>query len=43
MEQNKVIDITKNTDDRIEKFSNIDAEIEIIGCRLWDNRHYEKV
>ena len=43
MEQNKVLNIAKNTDDQIEKFSNIDAEIAIIGCILWDNRNYEKV
>ena len=33
----------KNFDDKIEKFSNIDAEIAIIGCILWDNRNYEKI
>ena len=24
-------------------FSNIDAEIALIGCILWDNRNYEKI
>ena len=43
MEQNKVLNIAKNNEDQIEKFSNIDAEIAIIGCILWDNRNYEKV
>ena len=43
MEQNKVLNITKNDNDQIEKFSNIDAEIALIGCILWDNRNYEKV
>ena len=43
MEQNKVLNIAKNTEDQIEKFSNIDAEVAIIGCILWDNRNYEKV
>ena len=27
----------------INKFSNIDAEIALIGCLLWDNRNYEKI
>ena len=33
-----------NTDSKnLEKFQNIDAEIAIIGCLLWDNRSYEKI
>ena len=24
-------------------FSNIDAELAVIGCILWDNKNYEKV
>ena len=43
MEENKILNISKNKDDQVEKFSNIDAEIAIIGCILWDNRNYEKV
>ena len=43
MEQNKIFNITKSTDDQIEKFSNIDAEVALIGCILWDNRNYEKI
>jgi len=43
MEQNKILNIAKKTDDQIEKFSNIDAEVALIGCILWDNRNYEKV
>ena len=27
----------------IDKFENIDAEIAIIGCLLWDNNNYEKI
>ena len=27
----------------IDKFENIDAEIAIIGCLLWDNNNYEQV
>ena len=26
----------------IDKLTNIDAEIAVIGCILWDNRSYEK-
>ena len=25
------------------KFQNIEAEIAVIGCLLWDNRNYEKI
>ena len=27
----------------IDKLTNFDAEIAIIGCLLWDNRSYEKI
>ena len=27
----------------IDKFQNIEAEIAIIGCLLWDNKNYEKI
>jgi len=43
MEQNKVLNIAKNTEDQIERFSNTDAEVALIGCILWDNRNYEKI
>jgi len=43
MEQNKILNIAKKTDVQIEKFSNIEAEVALIGCILWDNRNYEKV
>ncbi len=43
MEQNKIIKISENEDNRIEGLSNIDAEIALIGCLLWDNRNYEKI
>ena len=29
--------------ENIDKLTNIDAEIAIIGCLLWDNRSYEKI
>ena len=37
--------INSNNDKSNEdsNFSNIDAEIALIGCILWDNRNYEKV
>tara|TARA_Y100000590_G_C15729613_1_gene1016511 strand:- start:1217 stop:2731 length:1515 start_codon:yes stop_codon:yes gene_type:complete len=31
------------TNENIDKLTNIDAEIAIIGCLLWDNRSYEKI
>ena len=42
MDQSQVLNISKK-DDKIEKFSNIDAEVALIGCILWDNRNYEKI
>ena len=43
MEQGSVVKISDNKDNTIEKFSNIDAEIALIGCLLWDNRNFEKI
>ena len=43
MEQGSVYKIPSNKDKSIEAFSNIEAEIALIGCILWDNRNYEKV
>ena len=43
MEQSKVLNISSNEDNKIETLSNIDAEIALIGCLLWDNRNYEKI
>ena len=43
MEQNKVVNISSNIDNKIEQLSNIDAEIALIGCILWDNRNFEKI
>ena len=43
MEQGSVFKIPSNKDKSIEAFSNIEAEIALIGCILWDNRNYEKV
>ena len=42
METDKVIKIS-TTDNVINTFSNIDAEIALIGCLLWDNRNFEKI
>ena len=43
MEHSSVVKISDNKDNTIEKFSNIDAEIALIGCLLWDNRNFEKI
>tara|TARA_B100001057_G_scaffold499913_1_gene612484 strand:+ start:1931 stop:3397 length:1467 start_codon:yes stop_codon:yes gene_type:complete len=29
--------------DKVDNFSNFEAEIALIGCILWDNRNYEKI
>ena len=33
----------KNQIDNLEKLTNVDAEIAVIGCLLWDNRSFEKI
>ena len=33
----------KSENNNIDKLTNIDAEIAVIGCILWDNRSYEKI
>ena len=33
----------ENSQNNLEKFSNIEAELALIGCLLWDNRNYEKI
>ena len=43
MDLDKVIKIPTNDDNIFEVFSNIEAEIALIGCLLWDNRNYEKI
>ncbi len=43
MDLDKVIKINTNDDNIVEVFSNIEAEIALIGCLLWDNRNYEKI
>ncbi len=43
MEQNKILNLSQNEDKKIEILSNIDAEIALIGCLLWDNRNFEKI
>ena len=32
-----------NNNIKIENFQNIEAELALIGCILWDNRNYEKI
>ena len=34
---------SKSIEDNIDKLTNVDAEIAVIGCLLWDNRSYEKI
>ncbi len=34
---------SKNESKNQDNFSNIEAEIALIGCILWDNRNYEKI
>ena len=41
MTLNKIVEID-NFDSKLDKFQNIEAEIAIIGCLLWDNKNYEK-
>tara|TARA_B100000575_G_scaffold294471_1_gene310665 strand:+ start:5338 stop:6846 length:1509 start_codon:yes stop_codon:yes gene_type:complete len=36
--ENKKIDINKD-----ERFINVDAELALIGCLLWDNKNYDKI
>ena len=43
MEPEKIIKISNKENNIIETFSNLDAEIALIGCLLWDNRNYEKI
>ncbi len=43
METDKILKIPNNESNILENFSNIDAEIALIGCLLWDNRNYEKI
>jgi len=38
----ELINSNQNSSDEVN-FSNIEAEIALIGCILWDNRNYEKV
>ncbi len=43
MEPDKIVKIT-NKDEKInQNFSNLDAEVALIGCLLWDNRNFEKI
>ena len=39
----KLLDESNDPNSDINKFSNLEAEIALIGCLLWDNRNYEKV
>ena len=39
----KLVDLEKFDNNFDNKFQNIEAEIAVIGCLLWDNRNYEKI
>ena len=44
MALNNIKEVSENkTNEFVEKFQNIEAEIAVIGCLLWDNRSYEKI
>ena len=37
----KEIKVSENED--LSKFKNVDAELALIGCLLWDNKNYERI
>ena len=39
----KLVDLEKFDNNFDNKFQNIEAEIAVIGCLLWDNRNYDKI
>mgnify|MGYP001438900976 FL=1 len=39
----KLVDLENFDNNFDNKFQNIEAEIAVIGCLLWDNRNYEKI
>ena len=39
----ELVNSNQKTNAEINNFANIDAEIALIGCILWDNKNYEKV
>ena len=39
----ELVNSNQKTNGEINNFANIDAEIALIGCILWDNKNYEKV
>ena len=39
----KLVDLENFENNFYNKFQNIEAEIAVIGCILWDNRNYEKI
>ena len=43
MESEKILKISSSENNIEETFSNLDAEVALIGCLLWDNRNYEKI
>ena len=43
METDKIVKLSSNENKLLETFSNVEAEIALIGCLLWDNRNFEKI
>ena len=43
MEPDKIVKITNKDEQINQNFSNLDAEVALIGCLLWDNRNFEKI
>ena len=39
----KLVDLENFSNNFDNKFQNIEAEMAVIGCLLWDNRNYEKI
>ena len=39
----KIIKIPSEKQKILAAFSNLDAEVALIGCLLWDNRNFEKI
>ena len=39
----ELVNSNQSVNNNEDIFSNIEAELALIGCILWDNRNYEKV
>ncbi len=43
METEKIVKISSSENTTSDTLSNLDAEVALIGCLLWDNRNFEKI